>query len=365
MTLRYAVVPMLVISSLFYPFLSLSGGPGMSLEEIVRGKKHHGKDGRFFNPWCPDCRRSTIEFLKWRFSKNPYREEKKNEAGFDAVRPDFSSLDNDTGRAGQLAGPAGPPAGHAGYAVWLGHATVFIKAGGKAIITDPVLWDISFFLKRKTPFPVEPERLPHIDYVLISHGHYDHLDTKSVRFLKERFDPVFITAPGYESYFKSIGVSKHIALDWWEEYADGDLRIRALPVQHWSKRGLFDTDTMLWASFLIGHGSKKYYWIGDSGYFEGLKEIGEKFGPMDVMFAPIGAYEPRWFMKTYHMNPEEALQAASDARAKVFIPIHWGTFDLTDEPLSQPLERLRGAYKEGNGPLALKILGHGGHIVVP
>ena len=337
----------LIVLFLYFPIKPSEGELTMSIEEIARKKAHHGSDGRFLNPWCKDCRKSFTDFLNWViFSKNVYKEEKKKEVKFDVVTPDFSKL-NEASKD---------------YMVWLGHSTVLMKIGNKTIITDPVLWDINFLLKRKTPFPIEPEKLPHIDYVLISHGHYDHLDTKNIKFLKERFNPYFISGPGYEDYFNSIGISKYIALDWWDEYKIGDIKITSLPVQHWSKRSLFDTDKMLWCSFLIKHGGIKYYWVGDSGYYDGYKEIGEKFGPIDVLFVPVGAYEPRWFMKTYHVNPEEALQVAKDVRAKNFIPIHWGTFDLTDEPLWLPVKHLKEIYKDESNP-KLRVLEHGGHFI--
>ncbi len=331
-----------------YPLKSTGEGElTMPIEEIARKKAHHGSDGRFLNPWCKDCRRSYFELFKWMwFSKNVYKEEKKKEVKFDVATPDFSKL-NETSKD---------------YIVWLGHSTVLMRIGGKTIITDPVLWDINFLLKRKTPFPIEPEKLPQIDYVLISHGHYDHLDTKSIEFLKDKFNPTFISGPGYGDYFTSIGVSKNIVLDWWDEYKIGDIKITSLPVQHWSKRSLFDTDKMLWCSFLIEHSNSKYYWVGDSGYYDGYKEIGEKFGPIDVLFVPVGAYEPRWFMKPYHVNPEEAVQVARDVKAKNFIPIHWGTFDLTDEPLWLPIKHLKEIYRDESNP-KLQLLEHGGHFI--
>jgi len=351
MSPRLTAISILMSAALFYPSAGPAKARAGSLEEIAGEKKHHAPGGGFLNPWYAGKKRNFFDFLRWRFSRNPYGNEKTKEVRFNVLRPDFSSLDKT----------------RADYAVWLGHSTVLIKAGARTIITDPVFWDIPVFIKsikRKTPLPVAPDLLPRVDYVLISHGHYDHLDTESIKFLKKRFDPLFITGPGYEPYFSSLGISRHIALDWWEEYREGDVKIRALPIQHWSKRFFFGADKMLWASFLIEHGGKRHYWIGDSGYFEGFREIGEKFGPMDVLFVPIGAYEPRWFMKTYHMNPEEAVRVAGDVRAKTFIPIHWGTFDLTDEPLNLPLKRLKEVYKEQSGP-ALKVLPHGGHFIVP
>ena len=337
-----------IILFVFSSFEITEGELDMSIEEIARKKVHHGKDGRFHNPWCEGCRRSFVDLMKWMvFSKNVYKEEKKKGVRFNVITTDFAKL-NETSKD---------------YAVWLGHSTVLIKVNGKVIITDPVLWNINFLLKRKTPFPIEPEKLPQINYVLISHGHYDHLDTKSIKFLKERFNPFFISGPGYEDYLNSIGISKHIVLDWWENYQIEGIKITSLPVQHWSKRTPFNDDKMLWCSFLIEHGDRKYYWVGDSGYYEGYKEIGEKFGPIDVLFVPVGAYEPRWFMKPYHVNPEEAVQVARDVRAKNFIPIHWGTFDLTDEPLWLPIKHLKEIYKDESNS-KLRLLKHGGHFIL-
>lgn len=314
-----------------------------SIEEIAKKRIHHSENGRFINPWYKNTRRNFFDVMKWLvFSKNIYREEKKLPVTFKIHRPDFSSLDKTAEN----------------YMVWLGHSTLLMKVRNKMFITDPVLWNINSFIKRKTSLPIDPEKLPVIDYVLISHGHYDHLDTRSVRFLKERYDPFFVSGPGYEKYFKKIGTSKHIILDWWEEHITENIEITSLPVQHWSKRSLFDTDKMLWCSFLIQDGMTKYYWVGDSGYYEGYKEIGEKFGPIDILFIPIGAYEPRWFMKTFHVNPEEAIQIAKDIRAKHFVPIHWGTFDLTDEPLWLPVRHLKEIYKDGSNPVAI-FLEHG------
>lgn len=308
-------------------------------------KPHRDKKGRFMNPWT-DFRRSTLGVFRWKLlSRNRFRKEKKRPVSFRVIPTDFPGLE----------------AVHGDYVAWLGHSTVFMRAGERRIITDPVFWDVlPFFIKRKTPLPVDPDELPQMDYVLISHTHYDHLNNKSVEFLINKFNPVFITGPGYEGYLRRRGIARHVVLDWWDSHSDGPLRITALPVQHWSKRGFFDTDRMLWSSYMVENGGKKYYWIGDTGYFAGFKEVGEKFGGVDLLLAPIGAYEPRWFMKPYHLNPEEAFEVARDVRAGVFIPIHWGTFDLTDEPLWLPLERLKEV-AEGEKNPKLVILEHGGH----
>lgn len=335
--MRYLLLTVLTIS------LFLSHDSGVEAQQPALEKAPQDEEGRFYNPWQERRGHSFLDFLKWQLSKNPFAGEKKNEAGFAAVRPDLKAL----------------AAAEGDWFAWLGHSTVLMRVGGSVIITDPVFWDVSFFIKRKAPFPTAPEDLPKVDFVLISHSHYDHLNTASVRFLKERSDPVFITGPGYSGYFRKLGVSKHIEINWSQVYRADGLKITSLPVQHWSKRTVSDTDKLLWCSFLVEYGQKKYYWAGDSGYFPGFKQIGERYGPIDAVFLPIGSYEPRWFMKRNHMNPEESLRAAMDLLAKVFIPIHWGTFDLSDEPLREPLKKLKENYREDSG-FTLKTLGHGG-----
>ncbi len=311
-------------------------------------KKIRQRNGRFINPWVRKKPKGFKDLLKWLiFSKNVYRQDKIKPVEFTVEKPDFERLESL----------------RRDYIVYLGHSTVLMRTGRKTIITDPVFWNINFIVKRKTRFPIDPGELPRIDCVLISHSHYDHLNTKSIRFLKKRSDPVFVTGPGYEKYLGSLGVTRHVVLDWWEGFDAHGIRITSLPVQHWSKRTLFDTNKMLWSSYLIESEGRKYYWIGDTGYYEGYKAIGERFGPVDVLMAPIGAYEPRWFMADHHVNPEEALQIARDVRARKFIPTHWGTFDLTDEPLWLPVKHLREIYEEGTNP-ELVILNHGGSHVI-
>lgn len=312
-------------------------------------RPHRDKEGRFYNPWEPGRRGSNFSgLIKWIFfSKNRFKDEKKKKTEFTVVPPDFKYLDS-TGKD---------------YFVWLGHSTVFMRLGGKAVLTDPVLWDVNFLVRRKTPLPVLPEGLPPIDICLISHNHFDHLNTKSVKYLKKTSDPLFVTGPGYGDYFRSIGVTKTLELDWQESREVEGIKITSLPVQHWAKRSFSDFNRMLWCSFLVERQGRKYLWVGDTGYFEGFKEIGKDYGPIDVLFIPVGAYEPHWFMKKNHMNPEEAVEAAKDLRAKLAIPIHWGTFDLTDEPLWLPIKRLKEVLAESNSP-EFRILDHGGSYVV-
>lgn len=322
----------------------------IEIEVMAKEKMHHRKDGRFFNPWCDDCQKSFFDFLKWKFSSNDYSSRKEERPHIPLEKPDIKALE----------------ASGEDWFIWLGHSSVLMKAGGKYLITDPVFEGAIIFVDRETPSPIDIDELPGLDYILISHGHYDHLDTDTLIKLNKKFSPEVISGPGYEDYFSSIGIKKRIPLDWWESYDDGEISIRSLPAQHWSKRTLFDSHGMLWCSFIIDSAKMRYYWLGDGGYFRGFKEIGDKFGPFGIAFLPIGAYEPRWFMKSHHMSPEEALIAAKDLKTKRLIPIHWGTFDLTDEPLDLPLKEVKEKHYPFRNDFELKTLPIGGvHIVQP
>src|SRR3990170_8819442 len=229
-----------------FPFLILILAftqPAFAEEPALR-KAPVDKDGRYYNPWAEEGGRSFLDFLKWRLSRNLWSAEKKRPYDFAVTRPDFASLNSTEGN----------------WFVWLGHSTVLMRVNGKTIITDPVFWDVNFLVKRKTPFPIEPLLLPKIDFVLISHGHYDHLNTRTIEYLKEQFDPVFITPLGYDEYFSSLGIKKLIQLDWFESREEGGFNITSLPVQHWSKRKFFGDNAMLWASYLIEADKRKYYW---------------------------------------------------------------------------------------------------------
>ncbi|MDH3973040.1 MAG: MBL fold metallo-hydrolase [Deltaproteobacteria bacterium] len=316
----------------------------MPIEEMAKKKLHHGKNGRFENPWCDDCRKSFLDFLKWQFSSNKYSAQKDKHTHVPFEKPDIKALEA-TGKD---------------WFVWLGHSTLLMRVGGKYLITDPIFEGATIFFDRMTPLSIDIDDLPKIDYILISHGHYDHLDTDTLQLLNKKFKPQVISGPGYEEYFSGIDIKNTILLDWWESYNDGELKITSLPAQHWSKRTLFDSYSMLWCSFIIEKEEKRYYWLGDGGYFRGFAEIGEKFGPFDIAFLPIGAYEPRWFMKSHHMNPDEALMAAWELKAKMMIPIHWGTFDLTDEPLDLPPELVEQKHYGFRKDFELKMLPVGG-----
>jgi L-ascorbate metabolism protein UlaG (beta-lactamase superfamily) len=267
----------------------------------------------------------TLRLLEWKISTNPYRKEKKQRPYFPVTRPDVAAIlkaeDSVT---------------------YLGHATLWIRVNGQNIITDPVFGDIVFYIDRYAPFPLQPEELPPMQVVLISHNHYDHLDKDSIR--KIGTGPLYLTPLGYREWFESVlPGAKVIELDWFQKYSHRGVTYRLLPVQHWTKRTPWDTNRRLWGSWLVEAPGRKVYFAGDSGYFPGFAEYGRKFGPMDAALLPVGAYEPRWFMSVYHMDPDEAIKAFRELRAEVFIPQQWGVFDLTDEPMDLPPKDYRKA----------------------
>lgn len=232
---------------------------------------------------------------------------------------------------------------------FVNHVTFLIQLPGLNILTDP-LWS-----KRASPFswlgPIRVrkpglalEDLPPIDFVLISHNHYDHLDVKTIKHLNKNYDPKFFIPVGDNRILQKINVIKTQELDWWDSVQINEsTKISFTPTQHWSARGLFDQDQSLWGSYVIEHNGKKIFFGGDGGYCTHFQDIQEKFGPFDLAFIGIGAYEPRWFMKHMHTNPEEAVMIHKDLKSKLSVGMHFGTFQLSAESIEQPKIDLQAA----------------------
>jgi L-ascorbate metabolism protein UlaG (beta-lactamase superfamily) len=187
---------------------------------------------------------------------------------------------------------------------------------------------------------------PHA-FGLISHSHYDHLDAWSVERLPASMG--WYVPMGLGDWFRARGRSDVTELDWWQSARRGRFTITCLPSQHWSRRIELGTNQTLWCAWLVDSGLRRYFFAGDTGYFHGFAEFGRRFAPIDVALLPIGAYEPRWFMRYQHMNPAEAYQAFLDLRAGHMIGVHWGTFDLTDEPADLAPRALAEAVRAANG----------------
>lgn len=251
---------------------------------------------------------------------------------------------------------------------WIGHATVLLQMEGKNILTDPhfseraspVQWAGP---KRVVPPGIALDDLPIIDIVIISHDHYDSLDARTIAQLHRRKggrETRFFVPLGLGKWFKRRGINNVIEMDWWDGFEYDSLRIIAAPMQHWGKRSPFYRNEHLWASWIVMSEGFRFYFGGDTGYSPHFKEVGERYGPFDLAALPIGAYEPRWFMKNYHIDPEEAVQAHIDIGSKRSVAIHWGTFMLTDESLNEPPQRLRKALTEnGLQKEEFLILKHG------
>ncbi|MEM8609358.1 MAG: MBL fold metallo-hydrolase [Myxococcota bacterium] len=237
-------------------------------------------------------------------------------------------------------------------ATWVGHATLLVQMEGVTFLTDPI-WSstaspVSFAgPKRFVPPGIDIDDLPEIDFVVVSHNHYDHLDLDTLATLAKRSpDTVFFVPIANAELLQENGIANVRELNWGESQQYRDVTVFALPAQHWSKRGLGDDREALWASWAVIGPTRRFYFSGDTGYFEGFSRIAEALGPFDLAAVPIGAYEPSEMMRWSHMNPEEAVQAALDLDAKRAVAIHYGTFDLSDEPLDEPPRRFRAAAQE-------------------
>ena len=250
--------------------------------------------------------------------------------------------------------------------MWVGHSTLLLNHSNFTILTDPQFSDraspFSFIgPKRVTPSPLEIADLPHIDAVLISHNHYDHLDEASIREIaKTQPNTEFFVPLGLKPLLEEWGAKDVTELDWWQEVRRKGVTLQPTPVQHWSKRTFFDRNKTLWSGWMLQWRDFSFYFAGDAGYSGDFKETINRLGSPDLAAIPIGAYEPREFMKSAHVNPEEAVKAFTDLGAKRAIGIHWGTFKLTLEPMTEPPLRLKKALKNSGVPEEkFRVLKHG------
>jgi N-acyl-phosphatidylethanolamine-hydrolysing phospholipase D len=229
---------------------------------------------------------------------------------------------------------------------WVGHATLLIQLDGVNVLTDPQ-WSeraspVTFAGPRRvTPPGLRFEDLPPVHVVLISHDHYDHLDEATVRRLAAEHRPRFYVPLGLKAWFADLGISDVVELDWWDSRVERGVTLTCVPVQHWTARSFFELNTRLWSGWAVGGRGRRLFFAGDTGYYEPyFKEIGARLGPFDLAAVSIGAYTPATIMRFTHTTPEESLQIFRDVRGRRFVAMHWGTFDLADEPLTEPPARL-------------------------
>lgn len=230
---------------------------------------------------------------------------------------------------------------------WIGHSTFLIQLDGVNILTDPV-WAKRMGLQKRLTEPGIPiKEMPDIDIVVISHGHYDHLDFSSIAQLKG--DPTFYVPQGLKSLFHKKGYQKIVEASWWDHFEENRISFHFVPAQHWTRRTLWDMNTSHWGGWVLQTANETLYFVGDTGYFRGFQEIGKRFA-IDTVFMPIGAYEPEWFMKVSHINPEDAIKAFIELGAKKFVPMHYGAYRLADDTGPEALERLIKEWKSRQLP---------------
>lgn len=306
----------------------LSAGPGW------QGPVSDHFDGSvFFNPGLPRGGKSWLDLWRWRLSGG---------------RVPWPSAAEEAGRLPiATVGPA-PEMPGVVAATFVGHATFLLRWRGLTMLTDPVWSDRCSPVSWAGPSRVRPPAvgwhdLPPIDVVLVSHNHYDHLDIPTLQRLQAHSQPVIVTGLGNKAFLEEHGLTKVVELDWWQRHALGAANVVFTPAVHWSNRGGYGRNATLWGGFVIEAHATRVFFAGDTGYGPHFSETRKRLGPPDLALLPIGAYEPRWFMKEMHMNPEEAVQAHRDLGALRSLGMHFGTWQLTDEGIDAPLAALAAA----------------------
>ena len=343
-----SLITLLIITVVLFINLSPQfGGLASKQQQELFSKSKHYKDGKFLNNGGVKIEMSLKDSFKamWiLFKSNSKAEPNKNIA---VQKVDSISIANYNSKT---------------RFIWFGHSTFLLQTKGKNLLIDPMFGDVPApnpLLGNKrfsNELPIEIEKLPSIDAVLITHDHYDHLDYESIQKLKDKVK-LFFTPLGIGIHLLKWGVEKEriIELDWWQEIKFDDLTIRCTPAQHFSGRGISDREKTLWCSWIIQSDDENLFFSGDSGYASHFKEIGEKYGPFDFAFMECGQYNNLWPL--VHMLPEETAQAGLDIKAKKMMPIHWGAFKLASHSWTEPVERISKKAKELNVDLVIPKIG--------
>ncbi|WNY27261.1 hypothetical protein MsAm2_10530 [Methanolapillus ohkumae] len=290
---------------------------------------------------------SMVQFVKWRLYKNPQREEKKN----------------DTFQAGFLKNESFPDSDK-DMIIWLGHASFFIRLGGMTFLTDPSYFSFPF-RTRKIPIPCDVSRFKNVDYVLISHMHHDHADVRSLRKIFKDNDKTEALIPLRSGMYLKHFTDKYQEAGWYQQYKTSPgVEVFFLPTFHWSRLHAFDGNKTLWGSFLLRANGKTIYFGGDTAWGNHFSEIAEIFPEVDYAIMPVGGYKPRSIMKDAHMGPDEAVQAAMLMNSKHFIPMHYGTYPIGQEPCGEPVRELKRMESAGEMTGCVNCLSVGEELII-
>lgn len=306
---------------------------------------HHRPGGGFRNPWPASEPHGVGDLLKWMATRKrlPESSEVAKSRPLSTGLLDLSATE---------------------FAItWIGHSTFLIRSGGVSVLTDPIWSDRASPVqfagpRRHSPPGLSFDALPIVDAVFLSHDHYDHLDDQTIRRLIERYPGAnWITPIGVGRFLRRRGATDVTELDWWESATIGRVFAGCMPAMHFSGRYPWNRNTTLWCGWTIGIDDHRIFFAGDTGLHPEFGDIAGRYGPLDAAILPIGAYEPRWFMQPVHMSPEDAVAAyaailgSGGSDQCIFVPSHWGTFRLTDEPLDEPPRRLHRAWAQADLPV--------------
>jgi L-ascorbate metabolism protein UlaG (beta-lactamase superfamily) len=296
----------------------MSEGDTLAVREDHRG---------YLNVYGTTWRQPLVPLLKWRFTRVFNRRKGSTELP-DVVKADPAAIVSDEA-----------------HITWIGHATFVVRLGGKIVVTDPVWAERIYYLVRLQRPGVAIDALPTVDVVTVSHNHHDHLHLPTLVRLHELYRPTFLVPEGTGRLLERRGIDRVVEMRWWEHRDFDDLRVSFVPSQHWSARGPFDINRSLWGGFVYQGSDGSAYHSGDTAYEPRVfRDIGRRFDSIGHAMLPIGAYDPEWFLQTQHMGPEDAARALDDLGAERMVAMHYGTYELTDEPIGEPLERILAAF---------------------
>jgi L-ascorbate metabolism protein UlaG (beta-lactamase superfamily) len=331
-------------SSYFYQIKYLYNPDLEIVKENWKGNPFY--DFEFMNGLFKD-RYPLEKLIKWSFDQNVLKKKKNSSYHVGLVEnPDLFTNDKDV-------------------IVWLGHSSFFIRINGISIITDPCFGDLPYH-KRLIQVPFRLKDIENIDYVLISHGHRDHLDENSIHSILDRCHRTeFLIPLLMGEILRDMGCVKVQEAAWYQKYKTyQDIEIIFLPAKHWHRRGYSDYNRVLWGSFLIRSGDISIYFAGDSAFGPHFKEIRKLMGKINICLMPVGAYKPAYLRQSSHMNPHESFHAFKEMGGEVFVPMHYGTYQLAGEPMSEPELALKTLQISSKGSKAIKILQVGEELLL-